>query len=376
MTRKGPGLTDQTSRAPLTYEAYRETRYFAGLDGLRGIGVLLVVAVHMTDGVWDWLSGRTALSIFFVLSGYLITTLALREEERRGALSLKAFLVRRTFRLVPAYYAVLVVYCVLIYCPALSVGEPYRAPFTPALPYYLLLQSEWAPPAPYYQSWSLGVEMKYYLLWPFAAFFLLRRSTGRRCALALAAMAVSYAVWLTYDGRLDAVAPVLARGVKNLHHYNTILVGCLLALILEHRGLFERLRVLARPQVATATGACLIVAQLALYHYPVIEYLYPYLLSVALVGVLLGKPVWTRVLEGRWIVFIGTRSYGIYLGHLLCKNVVERVVPASADHLAFRLIAFIATSALSLLAAHLMYVTIERPAVAVGRRWSKRLLKA
>ena len=64
------------------HEAYLEGTYRPELDGLRAVSILLVISVHMRDHVWDWLEGRLGVTIFFVISGYLITTLALREERR------------------------------------------------------------------------------------------------------------------------------------------------------------------------------------------------------------------------------------------------------------------------------------------------------
>src|SRR6516225_1632317 len=96
-----------------SYVDYQRRKYLPELDGLRAISVLLVVSVHLHDfeTVWKWLAGWQGVTVFFVLSGYLITTLSLREEEQRGSLSLAAFYVRRSLRIFPLYYFVLAVYC-------------------------------------------------------------------------------------------------------------------------------------------------------------------------------------------------------------------------------------------------------------------------
>src|SRR5437899_7858756 len=114
-----------TVNVPLTYEAGQERKYLPELDGLRAVSVLIVVSHHMHDRVWSWLSGELGVTVFFVLSGYLITTLSLREESHRGSLSLTAFYVRRSFRIFPLYYIILAAYCVLIL--VLRVGHEQKA---------------------------------------------------------------------------------------------------------------------------------------------------------------------------------------------------------------------------------------------------------
>src|SRR5262249_10191392 len=102
---------------PLTFDKYQQRKYLDELDGLRALSVLMVVSVHMHDKpiVWHWLGGWQGVTVFFVLSGYLITTLSLREEAKRGALSIPAFYIRRSFRIFPLYYFVLALYCLLIF---------------------------------------------------------------------------------------------------------------------------------------------------------------------------------------------------------------------------------------------------------------------
>ena len=82
----------------------------------RAVCVLGVLTSHLSDKyVWHWLSGGLGVNVFFVLSGYLITMLALREERANGRLSLSAFYVRRTLRIFPLYYLAVLVYCALMF---------------------------------------------------------------------------------------------------------------------------------------------------------------------------------------------------------------------------------------------------------------------
>src|SRR5262245_38320588 len=102
------------SEPATTYQEFRELTRFPALDGVRAIAVLMVITVHsgFHSDFWLWglVDGSMGVPIFFVLSGYLITTLCLREEADRGSVSLKAFYIRRALRLLPAYYLTLILY--------------------------------------------------------------------------------------------------------------------------------------------------------------------------------------------------------------------------------------------------------------------------
>ncbi|MEK8109623.1 acyltransferase [Micromonospora sp. M12] len=82
-------------------------RRFPALDGLRAVAAIMVFAFHYGGPSWKWLTGWIGVHLFFVLSGFLITTLLLREEHRYGRVSLRAFYLRRFFRIMPVYLLVL-----------------------------------------------------------------------------------------------------------------------------------------------------------------------------------------------------------------------------------------------------------------------------
>src|ERR1700761_2459084 len=95
----------------ITKAEYERTAYFPGLDGIRAFCVLSVIVAHTylgtVAGIFD---GTLGVIAFFVLSGFLITTLCLREEKQHGAVSLIGFYLRRAFRILPSYYAVIAAY--------------------------------------------------------------------------------------------------------------------------------------------------------------------------------------------------------------------------------------------------------------------------
>src|SRR5689334_6263037 len=205
------------------YDEYRSLRRFGGVDGLRAISILLVLTWHVNSKLLAWLSGWEGVTIFFVLSGYLITTLCIREHDESGRLSLRGFYLRRSCRIFPLYFIVLAVY--VGYSLVLGLGD-HGDQLRAALPYYVSYTNEWAPSlgtAPYGQSWSLGIEEKFYLVWPVLAFVLLGRRGGRRAAVATAV----------------ALLPIVLTpwAFESVHAtpYGSIMIGCLLALALHDR---------------------------------------------------------------------------------------------------------------------------------------------
>ena len=169
-----------SSAQTLSHEEYLAQRYMPVLDVVRAVAVLSVVGFHLGEGSLDFLQG--GVNVFFVLSGYLITTLALREESRRGSLDVRAFIVRRIFRILPLFYLVLGIYVVLV----LGLHADDRVgDFGDALPWLFAYLQEWPvvhagdEGLPLGVAWSLGIEEKFYVVWPFLAFVLLRGRSSR-----------------------------------------------------------------------------------------------------------------------------------------------------------------------------------------------------
>ncbi|HEX8824759.1 MAG TPA: acyltransferase, partial [Archangium sp.] len=153
------------------HQAFLNTKTFGALDGLRAFSILSVVLYHVAE-THEGLVGRLYLgvSLFFAISGFLITTLLLRERDKTGDISLKGFYARRSLRIFPLYYAVLGLYAALVF---VSEKDPVvRGDFFSNLPAFLTYTSNWfVPPAAdkrviFYFAWSLATEEQFYLLWP------------------------------------------------------------------------------------------------------------------------------------------------------------------------------------------------------------------
>ncbi len=344
-------------------------RRFPALDGLRAISILLVLVWHVNASLWSGLHGGLGVTIFFVISGFLITTLCLREEATFGRVSLSAFYARRAFRILPLYYLVLAGY-VVVYLGLNWNGHENR--LTPALPYYLSYMNDFAPlrgNTPFAQSWSLGVEEKFYLLWPALAFVVLIVWPRFRIPIA-AGLALAPFVLLPFH-----VLPWL-------HHYSSIMVGCLLALLLHDERGYRRLRHLASPRGAAIALAVLVALHVALPAGDTVHYAYPFAVAAVMVSLVLGRMPWSTLLAHRSMRFLGILAYGVYLVHLIVINVLV----AGLRHLGFTFgdayeplggwlpsLALLALAAIASFGIALMLNrTVEAPMIAVGRKVSAR----
>jgi peptidoglycan/LPS O-acetylase OafA/YrhL len=371
------------SDADAEFHLYRARKYVPELDGVRALCIVGVVSSHMksADG-WHWLSGGLGVYVFFVLSGYLITTLALREERAIGRLSYSAFYVRRTLRIFPLYYVAVLVYCGLMFFT--SWGRDIRQNFIDALPYYATYLQELpytyhtivgGRPSPFGHAWSLGVEEKYYLVWPILAFGLW---TGAR-VVRLRGTVVLLVLFAAMQsiGRLSPAIHAW-RPELVLYPYSHILWGCLLALLLDDPKWFARLRWLGSPLGMALCVAAFLAAQVA--YEPVKGVfrevmIFHGLATTALMGAILtadGPVQW--VLRTRPFVFVGKISYGMYLFHGLGTSAAQKVVPHERGP-AFAWLAFFLAVVFTAMIAYVMAVLVERPGIRLGRRWSDEILK-
>jgi peptidoglycan/LPS O-acetylase OafA/YrhL len=374
-----------------SYEDYQHRKYLPELDGLRAISVLLVVSVHLHDfeAVWKWLAGWQGVTVFFVLSGYLITTLSLREEGERGAVSLGAFYVRRSLRIFPLYFLTLAAYCVLIF--GLGLNPEKRFLLSGAMPYYLLYFQEvpffYGLPGesgviqhaniPFYQSWSLGIEEKFYLVWPVLAFVLWRGRSFLRLE-GSAALVLLFALvppLFTLAGLEPAAAVV--------YPYYPILAGCLMAVLLHDKSWYERLKFFGTRGWTVVTLALFVALHLARPRIAgdsrTLAYLcdtaYTVAVTAFLASVLLGGGRVQKALRWQPLVAVGKLSYAIYLVHILCLNVAQRVFPPHTGRVAVSIGAYVLTCVFAIAVAKLLAAVVEKPCIEIGRRWSKRILE-
>ncbi|WP_425824786.1 acyltransferase family protein [Streptomyces fractus] len=303
------------------------------LDGVRALAVTAVAVFHMNS---SWLvGGYVGADVFFVLSGYLITSLLLKEHDGTGRVRLASFWSRRARRLLPALLAVLVTLCATA---ALAGGDAVDGLRGDTLSSLLFTDNWWqilhhtahfaadGPLSPFTHLWSLAIEGQFYLLWPLlllAMLWLLRRrppAVRRLMALLTVGLAAaSYALMAT----LFAVGEDPFR----IHHgtdthCGPLLVGAAAACLLP----LHSARTLHAPQVRRAFDAAGVLGLVLLLCYAVgvpgtdtrAYYGGLALAAVAALGVILAASVpgsLARFLSVRPLVWIGERSYALYLWH-------------------------------------------------------------
>jgi peptidoglycan/LPS O-acetylase OafA/YrhL len=329
-------------------EAALQKPYFAALDGLRAISVFLVISYHVRIRA-HWLvhiPGQLGVEIFFVLSGYLITTLLIKEQRTAGKIDLSAFYTRRFFRIVPVYLVVLGVY--LITCH----HDPSKwVQLSAALPYYFTFTNEWLPfGAPFGFSWTLGIEEKFYLIWPLFYFVVLR---ARARLIALPLLYMTFVFFLPYRmGR----------------SYSGLLVGCLLALLLSTDGSVGLKRVLAK--IPAAFFFASVIFGFYLVDRDVrFTFLFSWLVAALIANLQLHRSWLSGALAAKWLTWIGRRSYGMYLVHGLVIDVVQSIVRPTNSFRQISVILFTYFGAA--LVAEPVFRFIEEPA----RRYGKALIE-
>ncbi|MBS0204177.1 MAG: acyltransferase [Planctomycetes bacterium] len=332
-----------------------------GLDGLRAIAVMLVLLVHaeQTPGFPDWLRvishhGAIGVDTFFVISGFLITTLLARELERTGKINLKRFYARRFLRIIPAYCALLVaVAC----CQLCGKFHLQARDWVAALTYTtnFLYHPSWE----LGHTWSLSVEEHFYLLWPFALFAAgiiggwrtalgcIFGCWGLRCFVALVLPALT-------SREIGAYYSALSEN-STFTRLDTISAGCLLALACRNDVWRGRLDRLTRPGHLVAYFATLCVS-LALsvsakYHLCASYTINAFCISMLMWGMIRSEGWAARILANPILTTLGIGSYSIYLWQQLFIH------PRQTDWIH----AFPQNIALSLGVACLSFWWIERP---------------
>jgi peptidoglycan/LPS O-acetylase OafA/YrhL len=302
-------------------------KYIAGLDGIRAIAVLAVIAYHLN---FAWAKGgKLGVGVFFTLSGYLITDLLLSHWERRGSLGLENFWVRRARRLLPALFVMLAVVSIFAALFDASHLADFRKQVFAATFYFsnwsTIVEhgsyfSRFAPPLPLDHLWSLAIEEQFYIVWPWLLWLGVAK-VGSRGWLALitlvAAVTSAVAMALIYKSGSDPTRVYEGTDTRAFE----LLFGAVVAFVWPSARLSSAVGPGARNLLDGVGGVCLagiliLIATTGSYS----AFLYRggfVLLSIfsALLVAVVVHPasrlgVWLGWTPLRWV---GLRSYGIYL---------------------------------------------------------------
>ena len=334
----------------LRYEEYLANSHRPAFDGMRGIGFLLVITAHIPSvPLFSYLQGWTAVWLFFLISGYLVTMLLMREEKSQGRVAFGPFLVKRFFRIVPSYWMAILIYWLA--CFAL-LPDDYES-FIERLPYFLGFMPEYANANGYSiftHSWTVGVELKFYLLLPPVVFLMIKNANWRFAATAMMA------------------ALLTAIGSFNAQSYCAILFGVMLALGLERPRGYAAIAMLTR--VPVAVPLAFVVAVFVMLRYTEQLTVVAVVATYVVAYCILQQAAVLRVLTWQPLVYLGQRSYGAYLLHFLAIRIGYMAFGNDTAIGGFLTACF--CLAVTVPAAELMYQAIERPGVDFGRRFLSR----
>lgn len=301
-----------------------------GLDGVRGMAVLLVVVlhaglvIHPADGGL-LPGGFIGVDVFFVLSGFLITSLLVAEHASAGRISFVAFYVRRGWRLLPALAVLLVAHAVYAACVGISMRTEAASVLA-----IVLYVSNWAQsygldvPGGLIHTWTLSIEEQFYLVWPAVVVLLLGRVRSRRALLdvLVTAIAASAAVraWIWAFG-----AGYPAAYMRTDARADGLLIGAMCAFL-------WRWQLLPRRGLSSAASVSLVaVLGVALFWdstKPGMFYGGYTLVSLAagviVIAVMHGGWSAGAVFVARPLRAIGRVSYGLYLWQGLCLHIAAR----------------------------------------------------
>lgn len=360
-------MRHRQSPSQAAHARFLDTSQLPGLDGLRGLAILPVIWHHATPRLLPGVLGKGAVGVdlFFALSGFLITTLLLRERRQRGQIHLLAFYARRSLRIFPLYYAVLGLYA--LRALQTQAGSATARHFLHGLPFHATYTANWfldyAVPYPvmFAFSWSLCVEEQFYWIWPgLLALFPNRALVGSLMAGAVVVDALAehaaFAAWL----------PPGSLGLRMLTSFATpIGCGSIVALLLDAPRSFEIVKWLigwrwAAPLLLLLGVGCLMV--------PATPYVSLSIVLAALVGAVALRAdnglAW--LLERAPLRKLGTLSYALYLLHITALGLVRRFLPQYADS---ALAVFALGLPLSVLFAQAAHVAVERPFLRLRKRF-------
>lgn len=351
----------------------KKRRYITGLDGIRAIAVIMVLAYHLKLALFK--SGFLGVTVFFVLSGYLITGILISEVEEEGTIDLKNFWLRRIRRLVPAVMSMAVV---IIFVSAVVNRVIFTKGCKDFLASVLGFNNWWqifnkvsyfeaaGVPSPFTHCWSLAIETQFYLIYPLIllGIYKLAKSRGEGRAkrgllfagvtLLLALISVILMIVL-FDPQQDASRVYYGTDTRAF----SLLFGALLAILWEYRMVPRRLSASVNMVLGSVSFVVLLVMTIAINGSSNFWYrggqLVGTILTVLVIYTVSGRKTWlSRFLSNPVLKWIGDRSYSIYLWHYPIILLISKGIKASWWITLIEIV-------LSVVLAELSYRFIETP---------------
>jgi len=334
------------------------------LDGLRAVSIVLVIASHIVcargfphadrfaASSIPYFVGNLGVRIFFIISGFLITTLLLQEEASTGTVSIRAFLRRRVFRIAPVFFMYIGVVAAL--CAAGVLVVPWQSFVTAGTFTADFIRPQWY----FGHFWSLSVEEQFYLLWPFVVGKLPRIWRWRVATGVFAAGAVTGSLFFAFG---------LEQPAEALSSFTTIAAGCLLALA-RVSPTYQRWQ--SSTLKPLALSACALLGAAAFFcprpvRFGILAISVSALITLGVDYVTRQRSWVSGFLNWSPVASIGTLSYSLYIWQELFMRVRDlEHGPPFPINLAF-----------ACAAAVFSYYVIERPMIRLGRIGASRTHK-
>ncbi|NNC36097.1 MAG: acyltransferase [Hyphomonadaceae bacterium] len=345
--------------------------FIPGLDGLRALSVLIVIIAHM--GFEHIVPGGFGVTVFFFISGFLITRLLLAESAKQDGIKLGKFYMRRAIRLYPAL--LFMVYLTICLYLIMGYGRPVFMEVAAAVGYFtnFFQVSEriggTLPFMPWTHLWSLAVEEHFYLGFPLLVIFF--RKNFRHLALALGAIVLMAAVWrahILFNTNLPAAD---YNYMMTDARIDSLAWGCLLSVLLHVKRTAKSFSHMIGfiPTVVGFTG---IIASFLIR-----DETFRYTLRFSLQGfslflLVLNLYYWRTldfafsILDWKPLAWIGSVSYALYLWHV---PMLDLFVRGLGDNLSVR----IAAVAISFAAAAFSFHMVEKPFIAMRRKFGSHV---
>jgi peptidoglycan/LPS O-acetylase OafA/YrhL len=337
------------------------SKYCPQLDGIRTFCIIFTVLNHIPAAGRPWfVDGTVGVDAFFPLSGWLITWLLLKERRKEGRIDLRAFYLRRIFRIVPLYFLTIGIYtgaALAVYF--LTANSAKLDELGNAALYLVTFNSEYRPDNAgviFGHAWTLGIEEKFYVIWPLML-FLAARFTGVAVVGAFIVIGALFGLFGTDD--------YLIRGYFGLG------VGAGMAIWLNSS---PYATVFRNIPIGWISLGMTVVMYVGLIMAPSVYWHLGLSASVSLLIV----SVWfdreqglARFLALPPLVWLGTLTYAIYLLQTLASNLVQGLLQKLHVDATFLTI-LLAVYAVSVALAWLAHVAIEQPAISIGRRLATR----
>jgi peptidoglycan/LPS O-acetylase OafA/YrhL len=375
----------ELNEAAAAHERFRAVRRFGSLDAIRCLAITAVICRHASPFSGDWTPftsiGASGVSLFFALSGFLITTLLLREQASHGRIGLFDFYARRALRIFPLYFAVLGLYAAITFLTERDAQGHLNGAarlFAQNLPYYATYTNNWFVDLKLNEdgqrrvififAWSLATEEQFYAFWPP---LLAKCSRGFAIAVLTLVMVGAAALLLIYKP-VEVPTTALERLIRiGQSPSPEICMGVLAALVLHSRTGFERAwRVLG----GRWSSLIFAIPVLVVICFPCQDGPPWYLVQGVVFVLWLGSCViredhaLARVLTLPPLARVGVVSYGMYLLHMLSYNAVK--VASHRVGVESKPLMFVGTLLGAYVAAEISFRFFERPFLNLKARFA------